>query len=130
MLENGTWDALSANSLSVILTGIVVVFAILVILIIAIKIVSLIVNAFLNVGKKEKKAKEEKKSDRPAGNAAKASVAAPETNSGAVIAAISAAVAMMLGHGNFKIAGIRKKAPAQGRNPWKLAGVQENTRPF
>jgi len=129
MLENGNWDALGTNSLSVILTGIVLVFVILIILIVAIKIVSLIVNLFIGTGKKEKNTAE-KKTDKPADSAVKASVAAPESNSGAVIAAISAAVAMMLGHGNFKITGLRKKAPIQGHNPWKLAGMQENTRPF
>lgn len=47
---------------------------------------------------------------------------------GEVVAAISAAVAEVMGTGNFKIKSIRKKT--ESRSAWGMAGVLEGTRPF
>ena len=136
MFENGKWGCLSTESLSVILTGIIVVFAMLLLLILTIKLISLLVAGFETLSKnsKDKKAAKPNASagSEPAAQAPAGKSAAKETGTpGGVIAAISAAVAMMLGHGNFKIKGIRKAdGGSKRRNAWKTAGMQDNTRPF
>ena len=49
--------------------------------------------------------------------------------SGEVLAAISAAVSCMFPQGS--VTSVRRSAPAgRGRSPWGMAGLLENTRPF
>ncbi len=114
---------------TVLITGFVVVFSVLILLIGIIKLYSTIVY------KAEMKAKErkEKKSkndddDTPKGTGAGGGSVATATNgvSGEVLACIAAAVAMMYGDG-VRIKNIRK-APA--RSAWGNAGVVANTRAF
>ena len=67
-----------------------------------------------------------KKSAAPAAKKASAPVSGGVP--GEVVAAISAAVAEVMGTGNFKIHSIRKKT--ESRSAWGLAGVLDSTRPF
>ena len=69
-------------------------------------------------------------SKKPVASAApKTAVAMPANGvPGEVVAAISAAVAEVMGTGNFRIQSVRKKA--DGRSPWSMAGVLQNTKPF
>ena len=145
VFENGYWNCLSSESLSVILTGVVVVFCMLLVLILAIKLIG---SVFGSVGKnaeEKKAAKAEKAAAKAAAAAKKAAEAAAKAapvakaapapaataDQGGVIAAISAAVYMMLGHGNFKIKSVKKaEGGRRNRNAWKMAGMQDNTRPF
>lgn len=62
----------------------------------------------------------------------KAPSAAPKAEAGIpgeVIAAISAAVYMMYGSSEVRIASVRR-APQQQRSAWGMAGLLENTKPF
>lgn len=117
-------------SSKVVLTGFVVVFAMLLLLILIIKIYSTIVSKALNSGKK----KEKVKVDAPLPVAQKKSVAPPpvavesEGISDEVVAVISAAVATMYGSSEkAKIKSIKKSGD---RSAWANAGVIDNTRPF
>ena len=69
VFENGYWNCLSSESLSVILTGVAVVFCMLLVLILAIKLIG---SVFGSVGKNA----EEKKAAKAEKAAAKAAAAA------------------------------------------------------
>ena len=111
---------------TVLITGFVVVFAVLILLIGVIKLYSTIVYNFQNKPKKEKKNKDD--DDTPKGTGVGGGSAAGSTGgvSGEVLACIAAAVTMMYGD-NVRIKNIRK-APA--RRAWGSAGVVANTRAF
>lgn len=116
----------------VILTGFVVVFAVLILLIIIIKVYSSIVSGAQNRSKK-KKEKTDKSAEAPqAVTPAPATVAPVQKTDGVsdeVIAVISAAVASMYGSPEkARIKSIKKSAG--GRSAWANAGVIDNTRPF
>ena len=143
VFENGYWNCLSSESLSVILTGVVVVFCMLLVLILAIKLIGSVFGSMGKNAEEKKAAKAEKAAAKAAAAAKKAAEAAtkaapvakaapaPAADQGGVIAAISAAVYMMLGHGNFKIKSVKKaEGGRRNRNAWKMAGMQDNTRPF
>lgn len=138
VFENGYWNCLSSESLSVILTGVVVVFCMLLVLILAIKLIGSVFGSMGKNAEEKKAAKAEKAAAKAAAAAKKAAPvakAAPApaatADQGGVIAAISAAVYMMLGHGNFKIKSVKKaEGGRRNRNAWKMAGMQDNTRPF
>ncbi len=49
--------------------------------------------------------------------------------SGEIIAAITAAIAAEEGNSNFVIRSVKRKN-VSGRNPWAMAAIAENTRPF
>ncbi len=120
-------------SAKVILTGFVVVFAVLILLILIISVYGTIV---YNVQNKDKKKKEEKQK----AETAKAEVVKTETVSPApiadsdgipqeVVAVISAAVATTFGSSEkVRIKSIKKSS--SGRSAWANAGVLNNTRPF
>lgn len=117
------------TSAMVILTGFVIVFAVLILLIIIIKIYSTIVyNAQNRSKEKKQKAQEvavvESEVTQP--------IAEPVTNDGVpeeVIAVISAAVATMYGSKEkVRIKSIKKSSG--GRSAWANAGILDNTRPF
>lgn len=113
---------------TVLITGFVVVFAVLILLIAIIKIYSTIVYNFQNKPKKGKKNKDD--DDTPKGTGATGgggSVAANGGVSPEVLACIAAAVEFMYGKGNVRVKNIRK-APA--RSAWSNAGVVANTRSF
>lgn len=113
---------------TVLITGFVVVFAVLLLLIFIIKIYSTIVYNFQNKPKKSKKNKDD--DDTPKGTGAGGGSSAAGVSGGVspeVLACIAAAVEYMYGAGNVRIKNIRK-APA--RCAWSHAGVLANTRPF
>ncbi|MBQ2971445.1 MAG: OadG family protein [Ruminococcus sp.] len=113
---------------TVLITGFVVVFAVLILLIAIIKLYSTIVYNAQNKPKKSKKNNDD--DDTPKGTGAGGSSASANTAGGVtpdVLACIAAAVEYMYGAGNVRIRNI-KKAPA--RCAWGNAGVLSNTRPF
>ena len=114
-------------ALTRLLTGFVVVFAVLLLLIFIIKIYSTIV---YNIQNKPKKSKKNDDDDTPKGTGVGGGSASAGTSGGVtpdVLACIAAAVEYMYGAGNVRIKNI-KKAPA--RCAWGNAGVLANTRPF
>ena len=115
---------------TVLITGFVVVFAVLILLIGIIKLYSTIVYKAEMKAKAKKEAKAKKDDDdTPKGTGAGGGSANANTAgdvSGEVLACIAAAVAMMYGD-NVRIKNIRK-APA--RSAWSNAGVVANTRAF
>ena len=119
----------------VTITGMVVVFAALIALSASIWLVGKVLQSF--TGKKKgdgngvKSA--EKKEAAPATPAAKSNMANASVESGipgSVIAAISAAVAMMMGGKAFSVKSIKRAGTKSSRPVWGQAGVMENTRPF
>lgn len=113
---------------TVLITGFVVVFAVLLLLILIIKIYSTIVYNFQNKPKKSKKNNDD--DDTPKGTGAGGDSSAAASSGGVtpdVLACIAAAVEFMYGAGNVRIKNI-KKSPA--RCAWGNAGVVANTRPF
>ncbi len=121
------------SSAKVILTGFVVVFAVLILLILIINLYSFIVSKALNNDKKKKKEKiVETKNTSPIPKPVTAKISAQEVENAVseeVVAVISAAVASMYGSSEkVKIKSIKKSN--SGRSAWANAGVLENTRPF
>ena len=133
--------ALEASDGTVVLTSITLVFAMLVALCLIITLEGKIFDAINN--KKNNKPAAPKASAAPAAKAAPAPAAKPAAPvakadngsiPGEIIAAISAAVAAVVGEGAV-IHGIRrvtKKSAAVGsrRGAWGEAGVREHTTPF
>ena len=129
--------ALEASDGTVVLTSITLVFAMLVALCLIITLEGKIFDNINN--KKNNKPAAPKASAAPAAKAAPvAKPAAPAAKAdngsipGEIIAAISAAVAMVCG-GNAVIRGIKRVSkPAAGsrRGAWGDAGVREHTTPF
>ena len=125
--------ALEAADGTVVLTSITLVFAMLVALCLIITVEGKLFDS-LNNKKNPKPAT--KKADKPAAAPAAKPAAAPAPKTeggipGEIIAAISAAVATVVG-GNAVIRGI-KRIPKNGgsrRGAWGDAGVQEHTTPF
>lgn len=118
-------------SAKVVLTGFVVVFAVLILLIVIIKIYSSIVSKAQQRGNKKTKVAEKPK-EAPAVttpvSVAPATVADDGVNE-EVIAVISAAVATMYGSPEkARIKSIKKSSG--GRSAWANAGLLDNTRPF
>ena len=124
--------ALEAADGTVVLTSITLVFAMLVALCLIITAEGKLFDALNN--KKNPKPAPKKESKPAAAPAAKPAAPAPKTEGGIpgeIIAAISAAVATVVG-GNAVIRGI-KRIPKNGgsrRGAWGDAGVQEHTTPF
>ena len=123
------------TSAKVVLTGFVVVFAMLILLIFIIKIYSAIVQKAQSAGsnsKKGKKNKDEKTAEKPVATSAPAVTASTATDgiSDEVVAVISAAVATMYGSSEKARIKSIKKSSDGGRSAWAKAGVLDNTRPF
>lgn len=123
------------TSAKVVLTGFVVVFAMLILLIFIIKIYSAIVQKAQSAGsnsKKGKKNKDEKPAEKPAAAPASVVTASASTDgiSDEVVAVISAAVATMYGSSEKARIKSIKKSSDGGRSAWAKAGVLDNTRPF
>ncbi|MCQ2513754.1 MAG: OadG family protein [Ruminococcus sp.] len=121
------------TSAKVVLTGFVVVFAVLVLLIVIISIYSSIIQAAQNSGKKkQEKVVENIKATTTDKVEAPVETVAPVAQDGIseeVIAVISAAVATMYGSPEkAKIKSIKKSDG--GRSAWANAGLLNNTRPF
>ncbi len=120
------------SSAKVILTGFVVVFAVLVLLICIIKIYSAIVSRAQRSGVRVKKKKSPEK-PLPAAAPAVAEEITPDGDPDhvpeEVVAVIAAAVAVMYG-GREKVRIKSVKRSGAKRSAWANAGVLENTRPF
>ncbi len=115
-------------SAKVVLTGFVVVFAMLILLIIIIKVYGAIIQKAQDAGKKSKEKKAETVAETPA-----PVVVAPAQTDGVsdeVVAVISAAVATMYGSSEKARIKSIKKSSDGGRSAWAKAGVLDNTRPF
>ena len=110
-------------SAKVVLTGFVVVFAMLILLIFIIKIYGAIIQKAQNAGKKSKEKKAETVAETPAPVVA-APVAPAQTDG------VSAAVATMYGSSEKARIKSIKKSSDGGRSAWAKAGVLDNTRPF
>ncbi len=112
---------------TVLITGFVVVFAVLVLLIGIIKLYSTIVYNAQNKPKKSKKNDDD--DDTPKGTGAGGSTPAANSSgiSSDVLACIAAAVVAFYGEGNVRIKNIRK---VPTRAAWGNAGVVANTRSF
>ena len=117
-------------SAKVVLTGFVVVFAMLILLIFIIKIYGAIIQKAQNAGKKSKEKKAETVAETPAPVVA-APVAPAQTDGVSdEVAVISAAVATMYGSSEKARIKSIKKSSDGGRSAWAKAGVLDNTRPF
>lgn len=122
--------------LTVVITGLVVVFAVLVLLIFIIKIYSMAVSKGLQAAEKRKKAKlaavEEAKPSEV--QAEPEATAEPHTAVSAsddeLIAVIAAAVDAVYGEGTVAVKSIKKAKTPSSRPTWSMAGIYENTRPF
>lgn len=119
-------------ALSVIFTGVVIVFIVLIVLI----GVMMLLGKFSGVSGGGKPSGGEKNAP-PAAVSAPAPKAPPQLAvqsgiRGEVVAAIAAAVSALTG-GSGKPVSIRRtsgKAPTGARSAWSLAGLHENTQPF
>ena len=116
----------------VTITGIVIVFAALIALSLSIWVVGKVLQMFSGKKKGDNngvKPAEKKAAPAPAANNM-ANAAVEEGIPGGVIAAISAAVAMMMGGKAFSVKSIKRAGTKSSRPVWGQAGVMENTRPF
>lgn len=120
-------------SLTILLTGLVVVFLVLIVLTGIIKLYGNIVYNATNKAKKPKaSAKPQTPAEAPAPAAAPAAPAVETVEDGIpgeIVAAIAAAVYCAEGGSVSAIKSIRRSRPAS-RSAWGMAGVMENTRPF
>ena len=127
----GTMGNLKEYAGNVTLSGLVIVFGMLVLLVLIIAIFGFIMGGTRKKAVKSEAAKSEIKA--PVKNSvAAAPVSKPEVkNDDSVVAAISAAVAMMY-EGTDKTPVIRSIKPASTgvRSIWKQAGILNNTRSF
>ena len=117
---------------AVVITGLAVVFAILLLLVFLCWLISLIFK--LVKGENKKNTKRPTNSEMPKEKLApvpSAKQALPVVEEGImdeVVAAISAAVAVMMGpKKGFALRSVKR---AGGRNEWNAAGIMENTRSF
>lgn len=127
------------TSLTILLTGFIVVFLVLILLIGLIKLYGTIVTKLLEVSEAKKAEKEQALSNSTkvteyttkSTPVASSQVSATQDNNGIpeeIIAVIAAAVDAMYGQGAVKVKSI-KKVP-QSRPVWGTAGIMDNTRPF
>lgn len=121
-------------SLEILITGFVVVFAVLILLILLITVYGTIVSKAEKAIADKKAAKEEAKKSAEVVTVADVppvQTATPVATNGIpdeVIAVIAAAVDAMYGQGAVKVKSI-KRVP-QSRPVWSTAGIMDNTRPF
>lgn len=131
-------------ALIILLTGIVVVFSVLLLLILIIKLYSTAVSSAQNsieARKIEKQAELKPKEPESVPQTVKTEAAAqaqPDEDDGAIpgeiIAVIAAAVDTIFGEGAVTIQSVKKARPQRaavsGRSAWRAAGMAENTRAF
>lgn len=129
--------------LTILATGFVVVFAVLILLIFIIKIYGTIVTKSLKAAQNRKEKKQKAINEAKRAQAAQEAAAVkaeekplpqkqPEAQgiSPEVVAVIAAAVDATYGTGGARITGIKKSKTPNSRPAWGMAGVFENTRPF
>ncbi len=124
--------------LIILLTGVVIVFAVLVLLICIIYVYGDIVSSIQKSIEKKKREKEELEKEKEpevpsvVEQAAEAEADSPEEDDEEipldVVAAIAAAVDYIFGQGSVKIKSVKRSS--KRRSAWKSAGVAENTRSF
>lgn len=112
----------------IILTGMVIVFFMLIFLTYLIKGYGAVIGKLLQKGAPKKPREKPAEITLPA--APKAVPAVEAGVSGEVVAAISAAVYIMYGVSAAKITSIRRAPQNQTRSAWSMAGLLDNTRPF
>ena len=115
-------------SLNVLITGVVVVFMVLLLLICLIKLYSTIVYKAQNRTPKAPKGGDSASKTVVNGNGTAAmAIAQPQGLTDELIAVITAAAVACMGTSNVRVTGIRRRS---GRSEWGNAGVQENVAPF
>lgn len=118
-------------SITILLTGFAVVFAVLLLLIGIIKLYGTII---YNIQNKQHAKKTSRNADLPKvvreETSAPAAVveAEPEVDDNELIAVISAAVYSMYSPSSVRIKSVRRAAPRS--NAWRTAGLSDNVRPF
>lgn len=127
--------------LIILLTGIVVVFAVLILLIIIIKVYSTgVSNAQSRIEERKVEVKKAK-TGQPENTETKPVVEAAEKTKqpdgdsipGEIIAAIAAAVEVIFGEGAVTVSSVKRaktQKTSKRRSAWKAAGMAENTRAF
>ena len=129
MLANVDWTFAG----SVIVSGLVVVFAVLILLWGIVAILGRILAAITGSGKGEKDKAENVASKAPAPAKPAGNAPMPIVEDGIgdeIVAVIAAAVAAMTG-GKGVLRSVRRSGgKGQGRSPWMTAGLLQNTRPF
>lgn len=116
-------------ALSVTATGLTVVFAVLIVLVLVVALFGKIMDSTTN--QKSKPAVKEKPVEvSAADNSAKISMQVEDGISEEVVAAISAAVAVMMSSEGktYQLRSIKRTG--KNRPAWSIAGIQDNTRPF
>lgn len=119
-------------SLAVLLTGLVIVFVMLIFLTCLIKRYGSILSKFMEKNNISNETKAVSVPVPVLASRANNPKAAPVTEAGIpeeVIAAISAAVYMMYGNSGAAVTGIRRSVQST-RSAWSMAGLLDNTRPF
>ncbi|MBQ6336249.1 MAG: OadG family protein [Ruminococcus sp.] len=119
-------------SITILLTGFAVVFAVLLILIGIIKLYGTVI---FNIQNKKRVKKASRNDDLPKVEREEAPVLAaiveaePEVDDDALIAVISAAVYSVYSSSSVRIKSIRK-ASSRRTGAWRSAGLSDNVRPF
>ena len=133
----GTIENLKTHGITVTLSGIIIVFSMLILLVLVMATFGFVMSRIGNKSKKTKQPKVNKKNvmkntaDSDEGEVLAAISAAVMMMDEEVVAAISAAVNMMYeGTGKSPIIRSIKPSTKQSRSAWKTAGVLNNTRSF
>lgn len=118
--------------LTVVITGLVVVFTVLVLLICIIKIYSAAVSKGLKLAERRKNPKllvaEKAQPGESESEPEYQAQSSGETEE--IVAVIAAAVEAVYGDGAVEIKSIKKSNTPSSRPAWSMAGIYENTRPF
>ena len=121
-----TLDDKITTSLTILITGFVVVFAVLLLLILLISLYGNIVSSAVNKSKAKEVIETPETKNLPEVTLIEEET--PQEDDMEIIAVISAAVYAMYGEKTVKIKSI-KKVP-HSRPVWSTAGIMDNTRPF
>ena len=134
----GVVENLKTHGITITLSGIIIVFAMLVLLVLVMSLFGAVMSRINGKPKKEKQPKVKKKNNLKvnAGSEDESEIlaaisAAVMMMDDEVVAAISAAVNMMYeGTGKSPIIRSIKPSTKQSRSAWKTAGILNNTRSF
>lgn len=114
-------------SLNVLITGVVVVFSVLLLLILLIKLYSTIVYKAQNRAPKTPKDGFDNVAKATVVQENSAVIAQPQGLTDELIAVITAAAVSCMGNSNIRVTGIRKRT---NRSEWSDAALKENVQPF